>query len=299
MKHFNIKMAALIICALSVGLMGCGGSSGSSDNDGMVNSGSWYVSGFEWPHDGESFESDNCTIYSDAAGDEARQELAALAEEALSEIKYLFEIESNDIFLYPPGQEKIDIYTYKNYFPRSWGGWGYYGGLLIFSLDHAGRQEAGHTEPEIYIPTLIHELMHVVESLIVGDEITGLVDVWLTEGLAEAVSGGTAGGSITDLDKLNELRQMYGWSLNPINMHLYDYPDIDGVGYYYYYPMFQLAVEYLVDINGHGKSFNDLKNLLLDVSVGVPFPIAFNNRFEISLAEYERQFFGLMNAYLQ
>jgi hypothetical protein len=82
-------------------------------------------------------------------------------------------------------------------------------------------------------------------------------------------------------------------------MHLYDYPDIDGVGYYYYYPMFQLAVEYLVDINGHGKSFNDLKNLLLDVSVGVPFPIAFNNRFEISLAEYERQFFDLMNDYLQ
>ena len=178
----------------------------------MVNSGSWYVSGFEWPHDGEPYESDNVTIYSDSAGDEARQELAALAEEVLSELKELFEIQGNDIFLYPPGQDKIEIYAYKSYFPRSWGGWGYYGGLLIFSLDHQGRQEFGHTEPEIYIPTLTHEMMHVVESLLKGDGDPGLVDVWLTEGLAEAVSGGTAGGSITDLDKMNELRQEYGRS---------------------------------------------------------------------------------------
>jgi hypothetical protein len=121
MKHLYTKMAVFIMCALSLGLTGCADSSGSSDNDGMVNSGSWYVSGSEWPHDGEPFESDNCTIYSDGASDDARQTLAQLAEDALSEINYLFEIESNDIFLYPPGQEKIDIYAYKNYFPRNWG----------------------------------------------------------------------------------------------------------------------------------------------------------------------------------
>jgi len=278
--------------------MGCSGSSGSSDNDGMVNSGSWYVTGFRWPHDGRPFESDNITIYSDGASNDARQELARLAEDALSEIKQLYEIETNDIFLYPPDQDKIDIYTYKLRFPQSWGGWGYYAGLLIFSLDHPERQNIGHTEPEIYIPTLTHEMMHVVESLLKGDGDPGMVDVWLTEGLAEVVSGGTAGGSITDLDKMNELRQSYGRSLNPIRMHQYEYPDIDGVIFYYYYPMFQLAVEYLVDMNGHGKTFMDLKNLFLDVSVGVPFPAAFENWFEISLLEYEKQFFDLMNDYL-
>ena len=279
--------------------MGCSGSSGSSDNDGMVNSGSWYVTGFRWPHDGRPFESENITIYSDAAGDDARQELAQLSEDALNEIKQLYEIETNDIFLYPPGQDKIDIYAYKLRFPQSWGGWGYYGGLLIFSLDHPERQNIGHTEPDIYIPTLTHEMMHVVESLLKGDGDPGLVDVWLTEGLAEVVSGGTAGGSITDLDKMNELRQTYGWSLNPVSMHRYDYPNIDGVIYFYYYPMFQLAVEYLVDMNGHGKTFIDLKSLFLDVSVGVPFPAAFENWFEISLWDYENQFFDLMNDYLQ
>ena len=124
------------------------------------------------------------------------------------------------------------------------------------------------------------------------------MDIWLTEGLAEAVSGGTAGGSITDLNQLNELRQQYGWSLNPISMHQYNYPDVDGIVYYYYYPMFQLAVEYLVDINGHGKSFGDIKNLFTDVSVGEPFQTAFENNLGISVEDFELQFFDLMNDYL-
>ena len=62
--------------------------------------------------------------------------------------------------------------------------------------------------------------------------------------------------------------------------------------------MFQLAVEYLVDIAGQDKSFIDLKNLFMDVSVGVEFETAFEDRLEISLQEYEREFFGSMNDYL-
>jgi hypothetical protein len=267
--------------------------------DGDGNVGSWFQTGFKWPHDGNPFESVNCIIYSDGASSDSRQTLAQYAEEALSEIKHLFEIESNDIFLFPPGQEKIDIYTYKLRFPRGWGGWGYYGGFLIYSLDHPGRQELGHTEPKMHIPVIAHELTHVVQSLLIGDDSPSLIDVWLTEGLAEAVSGGTAEGRITNLDQMNKLRQKYGWSLNPIKMHLYEYPDVDWIIYDYYYPMFQLAVEYLVDVNGHGKSFNDIKNLFMDVSVGVPFPTAFKNRFGMSLLEYEVQFFDLMNNYLQ
>ena len=146
----------------------------------------------------------------------------------------------------------------------------------------------------------MHEIMHVVESLLKGDNDTNLVDVWITEGLAEAVSGGTSGGSVTDLTKMNELRQEYG-SLNPIAMHRYAYPDpdIELVGYYYYYPMFQLAVEYLVDEHGHGKTMNDFLNLFLDVRNGVAFPTAFENRLGMSLSEYENRFFDLMTDYLQ
>lgn len=291
-------MASSLFLFVSLLVMSCGGSSGDSNTTTMVDAGSWYVTGFTWPHDGNPFESANFTIYSDAASEDSRQALAQLAEETLDEIKVSFEIENNDIFLFPQGQEGIDIYTYKNHFPQSWGGWAYYGGLLIFSLDHPERTSFGHTAPHIYIPTLKHEIMHVVESLLKASNNPNLVDVWLTEGLAEVVSGGTAGGSITDLAKMNALIQEYG-SLNPIAMHQYNYPDVELIAYYYYYPMFQLAVEYLIDVNGHGRTLNDVKELLLDVRNGVPFPTAFNNRFGISVAQYESQFFNLMNNYLQ
>lgn len=300
MKTLIRIMGLFVILAASVQLMSCGGGGGSSGTGGFISSGSWYVTGFEWPHDGNPWESENFVIYSDGAGEEARQALAMIAEETLSEIKVLFAIDNNDVFLFPPGQERIDIYAYKNRYPTypvNWGGWAYYGGLLIFSLDHPERTSFGHTEPEIYNPTLKHEIMHVVESLLKASNAPNLVDVWLTEGIAEAVSGGTAGGSITDLQKFNELRNQYG-SRNPIAMHRYEYPNIEGIIYYYYYPMFQLAVEYLVDANGHGRTINDVKNLLLDVRNGVPFPVAFQNRFGMSLTEYENQFFALMTAYL-
>jgi len=301
MKTLIRIMGLFVIFAASVQLMSCGGGGGSpGTGGGFIRSGSWYVTGFEWPHDGNPWESENFVIYSDGAGEEARGALAMLAEETLSEIKVLFAIDNNDIFLFPPGQERIDIYAYKNRYPTypvNWGGWAYYGGLLIFSLDHPERTSFGHTEPEIYNPTLKHEIMHVVESLLKASNDPNLVDVWLTEGIAEAVSGGTAGGRITDLQKFNELRNQYG-SRNPIAMHRYEYPNIEGIAYYYYYPMFQLAAEYLVDANGHGGTMNDVRNLLLDVRNGVPFSTAFQNRFGMSLAEFENQFIALMNAYL-
>ncbi len=140
-------------------------------------------------------------------------------------------------------------------------------------------------------------MTHVVESLLKGDDDPGLVDVWITEGLAEHVSGGTAGGNITDLAKMNQLLTEYG-SLNPIKMHSYNYPDIELIAYYYY-PMFQLAVQYLLDENGYGKTMNDFKNLFLDVRDGIAFSTSFENRFEMSLLDYEEQFFDLMNDYLQ
>jgi hypothetical protein len=298
MKNITIKINSIIICAIWVYLIGCADISGSQNIDGKEFSGSWYHTGFWWPHDGNPVESSNCIIFSDGASDEARRALARYAEEALNDLKQLFEIENHDIFLYPPGQEKIDIYAYKLRFPKDWGGWGYYGGFMIYSLDHPERQQIGHTEPEIYIPLLTHELTYVVQSLLIGDDNPALVDVWLTVGLAEAVSGGTAGGRISDFEQMDELRQQYGWSLNPIKMHRHDYPVMEGIIYYYYYPMFQLAVEYLVDVNGYGKTFVDIKNLFLDVSVGVPFQTAFENRLGMKVEEYELQFFDLMSHYL-
>jgi hypothetical protein len=263
----------------------------------MVDGGSWYVTGYRWPHDGRPYESENLVVYSDAASDQARQTLAEIGEELLTELKEEFAITDEQTFVFPRGQEEIHIYAYKNYAPTWWGGWGYYGGLLIYSLDHEWRGQIGHTAMSMYVPVVKHELMHVVESLIKASNNPHLVDVWLTEGIAETVSGGTAGGAITDLATLNDRIATYG-QLNPIAMHVYDYPDIEGVSYNYYYPMFQLAVTYLLDQDGHGGAYGNLKDLFLDVRNGTVFSEAFESRFGISLKEYEEQFFDLMNDYL-
>jgi hypothetical protein len=264
----------------------------------MVDSGSWYVTGFHWPHDGNPYESENFMVFSDAASEQARRSLAQFAEDVLADLTGQFDATGQELFLFPAGQQKIHIYTYKNHYPMEWGGWAYYGGMLIYSLDHEGRGQAGHTAPDMYVPVVRHEIMHVMESLMKASNNPETVDVWLTEGIAEFIAGGTAGGSVTDLGRLNELTAAYG-ELNPITMHRYtDYPDQPGIGYEYLYPMFQLAAEFLFDAGGHGATFGDLRDLYLDVRAGNLFSVAFENRFGISVAEYEEEFFELMHDYL-
>jgi hypothetical protein len=262
-----------------------------------VDRGSWYETGFEWPHDGNPYESEHFIVYSDAASEESRQVLAEIGEELFIDLKEQFNISDDSIFIYPAGREKIHIYTYKLRYQEEWGGWGYYGGFIIWSLDHPTR---GGTDPDalaMYKAVAKHELMHVVESLIKGSNDPNLVDVWITEGIAETVAEGTSGGEINDLEKFNDLVTTYG-PLNPIAMHQYRYPDDIWTIFYYYYPMFQLAVTYLLDEEGHGKNMEDLKNLFIDAKVGIDFETSFENRFGISLIEYEEQFFDLMRNYL-
>ena len=168
---------------------------------------------------------------------------------------------------------------------------------MIYSLDHKERGEEGHTELGVYLAVVKHELTHAIQNLILGRLDNTLVDVWLSEGLAETISKSNPDRKIDSQKKMTDLISTYG-PLNPISMHLYDYPDIERIEVDYYYPMFQLAVTYLTDPNGRGKSMPDLKNLLVDARDGIPFSAAFENRFGISAKDYEEQFFDLMNEYL-
>lgn len=295
MRYGRIALAAFVV------LFGaCGdtvGPDGSGLPPGMVDEGSWYRTGFRWPHDGDPYETPNFVVYSDGASLEARERLAEIGEELLVVLKDDFEIDAETMFRFPAGQSKIHIFAYKNHTPMEWGGWGYWGGLLIFSLDHELRSEWGHTELGNYTRVVKHELMHAVESLLKGSDNSHLVDVWLTEGIAEHVAGGTAGGSVTTLAKLDELVATYG-ELNPVAMHRYDYPDIEGIGFYYYYPMFELAVKYLLDPAGLGKTKPSIRDILIDAGNGAQFTVSFGNQFGISLQDYEDEFFFRMREFL-
>jgi hypothetical protein len=289
-----------ILLALLVLIGGCGDATGPDGGGlppGMVDSGSWYRTGFKWPHDGKPYESQNFVVYSDAASLEARQKLAEIGEELLVVLKADFEIDPETMFRFPAGQSKLHIYAYKNHSPQDWGGWGYYGGLMIFSLDHEWRTQIGGTELDNYTRVVTHELMHAVEGLLKGSDNPHLVDVWLTEGIAEYVAGGTAGGRVTSLVKLDELVATYG-ELNPIAMHRYDYPDVEMIGFYYYYPMFELAVTYLLDPAGLGNTKPSVRDVLINGGNGIPFATSLENRLGIGLQEYEDEFFDRMREFL-
>jgi hypothetical protein len=294
-RHLKRATACGWILSLSVlALTGCDSSSVAPLP--MIDSGSWYRSGFHWAHDGHPYESPNFIVYSDAASLAARREVAEIGEELLTSLKKDFELDET-MFRFPYGQSKIHIYAYKDHYESDWGGWVYWGGLLIFSLDHPERTQFGHTELDNYRRVVTHELMHVVEGLLKGTDNPDLVDVWLTEGIAEYMAGGTAGGSITSLAKLEDLVANYG-ELNPIAMHQYRYPDIEGIRFYYYYPMFELAVTYLLDPVGAGRTKSSIRDIYLDARDGKSFATTFEHHLGLGLVEYEDQFFHLIRAYL-
>lgn len=298
--------APIVALLCSVFLMmlvsACSGSStttGTSQPGAVVNGGSWYVR-YQWPHDGKPYESQHFVVYSDAASQEARIAAAELGEQLLAETIAQMGISANERFRFPPGQDKIDIYAFKDQFSEEWAAKAYYAGLLIFSLDHEQRSASGHTDPETYEAILKHELVHVVESLLKG-EAAGQehhTDVWFSEGLAEAMSGGTGSGVIRGMDDFNQLTSQYG-QLNPI-AYMSDAQVVGGVDAYsnYHYPMWQLAVEYLMDEYGLANTPADAAAVFAEMGDGSSFQAAFDAHMGTTLAEYEEQFFGRIAGYL-
>jgi hypothetical protein len=265
----------------------------------MVDSGSWYETGHRWPHDGNPVESENFVIYSDAASLEARQQLSQICEEVFTAIVERLGITDLSIFRFPSDRNnKIHIYAYKYYNPTSWGGQAFYGGYMIYSLDHPQRTEWGYTALDKYVPLVKHEMMHVVQTLIIGanDE---RVYSWFAEGIAIEISDDNFYINIDTQAKFDSLISIYG-NRNPISLQYSStYPsEPEGIITYYYYPMFWLAVRYLLDPAGQGRSFHDVRDVIIDAANGVHFKTSLENRFGISFSDYENQFFDLMNDYL-
>ena len=274
---------------------GCSQSSSSQTSDPatMIDSGSWYVRE-QWPHDGNTYESQHFVVYSDAASQKARQSVAEIGEDLLAELITEFGIVPDEMLHFPDGQDKIHIYVYKNHYPQAWGARAYYGGLIIWSLDHKKRD----TNLDIYAPVAKHELVHVVENLLRGRKPTESprTEAWFSEGLAEAITGGTSGGAIRDIGYMNYLTEEHG-KLSPIT-YKQDWDWGPRAGFEYWYPMSQLAVEYLLDADGLGRSPQDVTHMFTDMAAGVSFATAFETHMGIGVKDYEEQFFDRMEAYL-
>jgi len=265
----------------------------------MVDSGSWYETGFRWPHDGNPLEGENFVIYSDAASLEARQQLLQICEDAFANVIGVLGITDLSIFTFPPDRnDKIHIYTYKDYAPTEWGGQAYYGGYMVYSLDNPVKIEQGFTELEAYTEVVTHEIVHVVQTLIVGDN-DERVHGWFAEGIAIDISSSAFYTKIDNRAELDALVSTYGRP-NPILIpHSWEQlSQPEGITTFLLYPAYWLSVRYLTDPAGGGGTWQDVRDLIIDVASGVSFEAALEDRFGITYADYENQFLGLMREYL-
>lgn len=272
------------------------GDSPSHPGGGMVDSGSWYRTGFRWPHDGNPYESANVIVFSDAASLESRQKLAEITEDLMTGLVADFQMDPATMFKWPPGQSKLHVYAYRDHFVDWFGGKGYYGGFMMYSLDHPIR----NTELGNYTRVVTHELMHAYEGLLKGTENPKIVDVWMSEGLAEYVSGGgtSSSGNIYSLSTLDSLVAVHG-EVNPIAMHYYeDFPYMD-LGYAYLYAMFELSVRYLLDAEGLARPGTAVRDVLLDAGEGAVFATSFEEKFGISLQQFEDEYWDRIRHFLQ
>ena len=305
MKRITKYMTA-VFCIIYLSFFGCSDPPTKPKKD-MVDSGSWYETGFTpWPHDGNPLEGENFVIYSDAASLEAREYLLQICEDVFIVIGERLGITDDSLYNFPAGRNnKIHIYAYKNYAPKSWGGQAYYGGYIIYSMDNPTRTKWGHTIPESYVPLVKHEMMHVVQTLILGHNDESYLYSWFAEGIAiemsfdEFYTEELFYKKIDTKAEFDSLTALYGKRNAVAIRNSWERPtDIVGIGTYYYYPMFWLALRYLIDPNGLGGSFYDVREVLLDGTRGISFNNSLENRFGISQSEFEVRFFHRMNDYL-
>ncbi|MFH2071670.1 MAG: hypothetical protein ABIJ75_02340 [Actinomycetota bacterium] len=298
-----LATGAALLAAMAAGCSGSPQASVAPDPPDMVPGGSWYVRE-HWPHDGNPYETEHFVVYSDGAGQPARERLGVLAEEVWAEVIDVMGFDPATMFRFPQGQDKIDLYANRYHVLEGGGARAYYAGVIIPSFDHEAGPE-NTSVPAIRV-TLKHELVHVAEALLKGRFVGDVpvadprrMPVWFSEGTAEALSGGSTGGAPRTLNQMNGLIEEYG-RINPIAWRV-DIPMSDlAPGAYpnYYYPMAHLAVAYLLDPGGLGKSPEDLTAVMVDMGEDVPFDDAFENHIGISQSDYEAEFFARIDAYL-
>jgi hypothetical protein len=268
-----------------------------------VESGSWYdYTPHDFPHDGIPLEGDDVIVYSDASDTDIKQIVLNYAENALDSVKAAVGLTDNSLFHFPDGQSKIEVYAGR-LIDVHWGGWAYDCGYLLLSWDHSRLVNWSGRETWYGIVTR-HETAHAVEFLVKGGDHYETKNTWLCEGLAMYIAG-------SQMQQINSIEDLNNWldefseitrGGNPIRIRLWtDLPppwQTSG-GNAQFFPMFALAVRYLVDPNGHGKSLSDIKYMWVDINSGTDFYTAFEYNLGISVDEYESNYFDLITAYLQ
>ena len=233
-----------------------------------------------------------------------------MAEEALQEILGAFGIDSSEELGVHREVPASKITIYSN-FQDNHAQMAFPNGFILIGLDspHYTGWSIYDTPqfPEWYRRIVKHETMHVLQWLLGLDwertwpwsQRVGRTwpEFWFSEGISEYISGGTS-------EPIMTLAQLDAWRessvhVNPIGVRLSEDAPVPDSRIGDYYPMFGLAVRYLLDDAGLGRTLEDVKGLYLDMRTTVSFRESFESFMGVSVEEYEADFFELMEEYLR
>ena len=278
----------------------CGCESGNpiSPEDETCPPGQWAVDTDNYRtyrHDCEPYSEGHFTIYSDAADHTSKAALAGLAEETFSALTREWGIENDAELRFTPGYTYY-IFAHKLTSPAVQEA--YRNGFLTLAVDYGAPPGAYLRDPWGYMYVLKHELTHVFQFTLTNcpgnSACPTWLDVWFREGQAVVTGGGYQRPS---------LQELTAWRadpdhINPIRISRWvDFPDEDRGGEYY--PIFALAFAWLVDeVEGHGATIQDMKDMFRYMADGDSFWNAFERALGISISYLEENFFSLMEAYL-
>ena len=251
------------------------------------------------PHDDHILETPNFLTFSDASSMDVKVGFAAMAEESLQKIMRAFGVSSVEDFGIDQNDPstKITIFTNRGLDHRQFA---FDRGFILYGTDSAYRPAVASLRHSVK-----HETMHVFQWLVGLTQKTfrgqPWPHVWFEEGIAEHISGGSPSPiSIRTVDDLNTWRDQPDHA-NPISIHWWDnLPEsiIERSNGYEYYPMFDLAVRYLLDERGQGATYADVLAMYLDLRESQNFPYSFEKQAGLSVDRFERDFFDLVAPYL-
>jgi hypothetical protein len=165
---------------------------------------------------------------------------------------------------------------------------------------HAGFESEAYLNWGIhnqrFFNSIKHETTHVLNYLVTENHLNGQ-HWWFTEGIAEYASG----GGEPRIETWAEVQEW--WSLethiNPVAIRRFpiDLPDPDGA-WNEFYPMFHLAVEYLLSEAGFGRTFVDVKNMWSDMATGERFEKAFETHIGMTVDVFESSLYRRLKQYL-
>jgi hypothetical protein len=260
-----------------------------------ADTGGWYA----YTHDCHPYQGEHFTVYSDGSSRTAKEQLAGLAEEKFDHLVPEFLITDIAGELELTEGSTYYIYADQNHDPIQ--AMGYRHGFFIGAIDCHTVPNYYTRDPWWYGCIIQHELTHVFQFTLTGcpsnDACPYWLGVWFREGQAVYMCGAGPGIRITSLV---EFRQWWEDEdhVNPISIHRWtDFPDPDRGGEYY--PMFGLAYAYLIDrAEEQGAGMAEMRNLFQLMKEGQGFMEAFEEALDMSVADYQENFYTMMETYL-